>query len=51
MQVFLGNYVNLGDNGTAYMRQRDVIKGAIQTYGVDNILGPANILLKNPRLI
>jgi exo-beta-1,3-glucanase (GH17 family) len=37
--VWLGNYVVPDDNGTAYMRQRDVIKDAIQTYGTDHIGG------------
>jgi len=39
MQVYLGNYNLATDNGTAYLRQRDVIKEAIQTYGTNNILG------------
>jgi exo-beta-1,3-glucanase (GH17 family) len=39
MQVYLGNYVLATDNGTAYTRQRDVIKQAIQTYGTDHIAG------------
>ncbi|KAF8913775.1 glycoside hydrolase superfamily [Gymnopilus junonius] len=38
MQVFLGNFMVEGDNA-AYERQRDVIKNAIQTYGVDHIAG------------
>ncbi|GLB34032.1 putative glycosyl hydrolase 17 family protein [Lyophyllum shimeji] len=38
MEVFLGNYV-LPDDITAYERQRDVIKDAIQTYGTDHIAG------------
>ncbi|KAF9478179.1 glycoside hydrolase family 17 protein [Pholiota conissans] len=38
LQVFLGNFVVDGDEG-AYTRQRDVIKSAIQTYGVDHIAG------------
>lgn len=38
MQVFLGNFVVEGDD-TAYTRQRDVIKSAIQTYGTDHIAG------------
>jgi len=38
LQVFVGNYVVEGDPG-AYERQRDVIKSALQTYGVDNVAG------------
>lgn len=38
MQVFVGNYVVEGDP-TAYERQRDVIKSALQTYGVDHVAG------------
>ena len=39
MQVYLGNYAVATDNGTAYQRQRDEIKTAIQTYGTDHIGG------------
>jgi exo-beta-1,3-glucanase (GH17 family) len=39
MQVYLGNYPLATDNGTAYTRQRDVLKEAIQTYGTDHIAG------------
>jgi len=38
MQVFVGNFVVEGDS-TAYTRQRDTIKDAITTYGVDHIAG------------
>lgn len=38
MEVYLGNYVVDGDP-TAYERQRDEIKKAIETYGVDHIAG------------
>ncbi|KAF8974172.1 glycoside hydrolase family 17 protein [Flammula alnicola] len=38
MQVYLGNFVVDGDT-TAYERQRDVLKSAIQTYGTDHIAG------------
>jgi exo-beta-1,3-glucanase (GH17 family) len=38
MKVFLGNYVLPSDNG-AYIRQRDVIRQAIHTYGPDHIAG------------
>jgi len=38
MQVFVGNYVVEGDPG-AYERQRDAIKLALQTYGVDHVAG------------
>ncbi|KIM39930.1 glycoside hydrolase family 17 protein [Hebeloma cylindrosporum] len=39
MTVYLGNYPIATDNGTAYERQRDLIKVAIQTYGTDHIGG------------
>ena len=39
MSVFLGNYPELNDNGTAYERQRDEIQSAIQTYGANNVAG------------
>ncbi|KAK0480116.1 glycoside hydrolase family 17 protein [Armillaria novae-zelandiae] len=39
MTVFLGNYPVSTDNDTAYDRQRDLIKSAIQTYGTDHIGG------------
>lgn len=38
MQVFLGNYPT-PDDTTTYTRQRDTIKAAIQTYGIDHIAG------------
>ncbi|KIK67807.1 glycoside hydrolase family 17 protein, partial [Collybiopsis luxurians FD-317 M1] len=38
MGVYLGNYPT-PDDPTAYTRQRDLIKAAIQTYGTDHILG------------
>ncbi|KAJ7170893.1 glycoside hydrolase family 17 protein [Mycena crocata] len=39
MTVWLGNYVVATDNGTAYERQRDVIKEAIELYGTEHIGG------------
>jgi exo-beta-1,3-glucanase (GH17 family) len=39
MQVFLGNYPIATDNNAAYNRQRDEIKSALQTYGVDHVAG------------
>jgi exo-beta-1,3-glucanase (GH17 family) len=39
MEVYLGNYPNPDDNNEAYIRQRDVIKDAITTYGTDHIAG------------
>ncbi len=39
MTVFLGNYPVATDNGTAYTRQRDEIKAALETYGTDHIGG------------
>ncbi|KAF9464891.1 glycoside hydrolase family 17 protein [Collybia nuda] len=38
MEVFLGNYV-LPEDNEPYVRQRDIIKNAIQTYGTNNIAG------------
>ncbi|KAG6817845.1 hypothetical protein H0H87_001677 [Tephrocybe sp. NHM501043] len=38
MQVYVGNYV-LPDDSISYTRQRDTLKDAIQTYGVDHIAG------------
>jgi len=35
----LGNYPLATDNGTAYNRQRDIMKKAIETYGTDHIAG------------
>ncbi|KIY51722.1 glycoside hydrolase family 17 protein, partial [Fistulina hepatica ATCC 64428] len=39
MTVWLANYVDQDDGGVAYVRQRDLIKEAIQTYGTDHIGG------------
>ncbi|KAG6853990.1 hypothetical protein C0991_011854 [Blastosporella zonata] len=39
MSVYLANYNLATDNGTAYMRQRNEIQAAIQTYGTTNIAG------------
>ncbi|KAJ6623998.1 glycoside hydrolase superfamily [Mycena sp. CBHHK59/15] len=39
MTIWLGNYAIATDNGTAYDRQRDVIKTAIGKYGVGHIGG------------
>ncbi|TFK33229.1 glycoside hydrolase superfamily [Crucibulum laeve] len=39
MTVWLGNFIVATDNNAAYLRQRDVIKDAIQTYGTDHIGG------------
>ncbi len=38
MQVYLGNYI-VSDDITVYQRQRDVIKAALQAYGVDHVAG------------
>ena len=38
MEVWVGNYVVVGDP-TAYERQREIIKKAIEQYGVGNIAG------------
>jgi hypothetical protein len=39
MSVFLGNYNYPNDNRTSYLRQRQAIVDAINTYGTDHILG------------
>ncbi|KAJ7653486.1 glycoside hydrolase family 17 protein [Mycena rosella] len=39
MTVFLGNYPVPSDGGAAYVRQRDLIKNALQTYGADHVAG------------
>lgn len=39
VSVYLGIYNVPTDGGVSYERQRDEIQQAIQTYGVDNILG------------
>ena len=38
MEVWVGNYVVEGDD-TAYQRQKQAIKEAIETYGTDHIAG------------
>jgi hypothetical protein len=39
MSVYVGNYPVATDNGTAYYRQRDELKAAIEAFGVDNVAG------------
>lgn len=39
MSVYLGNYPAVGDNGTAYERQRGEIQTALQQFGAANVLG------------
>jgi exo-beta-1,3-glucanase (GH17 family) len=39
MSVWLGNYNNPDDNGTAYNAQKTAIVSAIKTYGTDHIEG------------
>ncbi|KAJ6520911.1 glycoside hydrolase family 17 protein [Mycena vulgaris] len=39
LTVWLGNYAVATDNGTAYDRQRDLIKTALEKYGVEHIGG------------
>ncbi|KAJ7129381.1 glycoside hydrolase superfamily [Mycena epipterygia] len=39
MKVYLGNYPVPTDAGAAYVRQRDLIKDALTTYGADNVAG------------
>ncbi|KAF7301932.1 Glycoside hydrolase family 17 protein [Mycena indigotica] len=39
MSVYLGIYPIPSDAGAAYVRQRDIIKSALQTYGTDHVLG------------
>lgn len=38
MQVFLGIYP-VPEDGTAYTRQRDLVKDALTTYGADHVAG------------
>ncbi|KAI6025910.1 glycoside hydrolase family 17 protein [Pisolithus orientalis] len=39
LSVYLGNYPDPTDNGTAYERQKGEIQTALQTYGADHVLG------------
>ncbi|KAG6331196.1 hypothetical protein ID866_7891, partial [Astraeus odoratus] len=39
MSVYLGNYPDPTDNGTAYYRQKQEIQTALQTYGTANVAG------------
>ncbi|KAJ7044599.1 glycoside hydrolase [Mycena alexandri] len=39
MKVYLGNYPIPTDGGAAYVRQRDLIKDALTTYGADHVAG------------
>lgn len=39
MSVWLGNYPAVGDNGTAYERQRGEIQTALQQFGAANVAG------------
>lgn len=39
MSVYLGNYPDATDNGTAYERQKGEIQTALQQYGAANVLG------------
>ncbi|KAJ7639071.1 glycoside hydrolase [Roridomyces roridus] len=39
MTVFLANYPIPTDGGAAYVRQRDLIQSALQTYGTDHVGG------------
>jgi exo-beta-1,3-glucanase (GH17 family) len=39
MKVFLGIYPIATDAGAAYVRQRDLIKDALTTYGTDHVAG------------
>jgi exo-beta-1,3-glucanase (GH17 family) len=39
MTVYLGNYPIATDNGAAYMRQRDILKSVLQTYGTGHVDG------------
>ncbi|KAJ7904780.1 glycoside hydrolase [Mycena olivaceomarginata] len=39
MKVFLANYPIATDAGAAYVRQRDLIKDALTTYGTDHVAG------------
>ncbi|KAL0562657.1 hypothetical protein V5O48_019427, partial [Marasmius crinis-equi] len=39
LQVYVGNYPVATDNNVAYKRQRDDLKSALQTFGVDHVAG------------
>lgn len=39
MNVYLGNYPAVDDNGTAYFRQKSEIQTALQQYGAGHVLG------------
>ncbi|KAF9223715.1 glycoside hydrolase family 17 protein [Gyrodon lividus] len=39
MNVYLGNYPAVDDNGTAYQRQKGEIMSALQTYGAEHVAG------------
>lgn len=39
MSVYIANYPEATDNGTAYSRQKTAIEDAIKTYGTDHIAG------------
>lgn len=39
LNVYLGIYNVPTDGGASYVRQRDTIKDALQTYGADHVLG------------
>ncbi|KAJ3548209.1 hypothetical protein NM688_g5326 [Phlebia brevispora] len=39
VSVYLGNYNVPTDGGVSYARQRDEMKSALETFGVDNVLG------------
>ena len=39
VSVYLGNYAVPTDGGAAYVRQRDEMKEALQTFGADHVLG------------
>lgn len=39
VSVYLGNYAVPTDGGAAYVRQRDEMKAALQTFGADHVLG------------
>ena len=39
MNVYLGNYPAVDDNGTAYERQKGEIQTALQQFGAGHVLG------------
>lgn len=47
MSVYISNYPEATDNGTAYGRQTTAIQDAIQTYGTDQKMSSFSVLTEN----